>query len=368
MERLLTCHASIKQKLHMLNTVILPFIEYTYVSSPYSLAQLQNLERKLISLAKRMCHLPISTPNVVIQSPQHSYGAGIEGLLVGYSRTLATELHDNLNDQGRLGRTSRGLLHALIDNIGPLSNPFKLTLPTMHSFPMARTIGILHNLGIHVNSPQLESETSLLLWHIWDKFAISPYNEPNNIRKRETLKPLWNIGINSIIDILNYHKNHLLSINEIYLKFKSRSRQVSDSMNTLYEIICLPAHFCSIDCNKGCPHQSNGRKILPTIQDYILINYPTLHKNHGSSTDTSNYRDSLPSTTSSIITCHTQTPSHRSRKHDSIQKILAISHNFTSNSDNVRIYNPIFTCIWEKSSITTHEPWRVLFESCTHQV
>jgi hypothetical protein len=65
---------TIKQKMHMTDTVIHASIAYNFYVVPYSLPALNKLDKKLIALQKKICSLPNCTPNITTQLPHGSFG------------------------------------------------------------------------------------------------------------------------------------------------------------------------------------------------------------------------------------------------------------------------------------------------------
>jgi hypothetical protein len=73
-QQLITCLASLKQKIKMVDTVIRTGIAYSFYAVPYSMPALAKLDKKIIALQKKICGLPHSTPNITSQLPQKSFG------------------------------------------------------------------------------------------------------------------------------------------------------------------------------------------------------------------------------------------------------------------------------------------------------
>jgi hypothetical protein len=72
-KQLTNCPLTIKQKMHMTDTVIRAGIAYGFYVVPYSLPTLKKLDKKLIVLQKKIYGLPNCTPNITTQLPHGSF-------------------------------------------------------------------------------------------------------------------------------------------------------------------------------------------------------------------------------------------------------------------------------------------------------
>jgi hypothetical protein len=84
---LLHCPATIKQKINMVNTVICAGITYIFYAVPYSMPTIKKLDKKIISLQKKICGLPMCTPNVATQLPHDLFGLEAFSIPHMYRRT-----------------------------------------------------------------------------------------------------------------------------------------------------------------------------------------------------------------------------------------------------------------------------------------
>jgi hypothetical protein len=66
---LVTCPATIKQKMQMVDTVIQAGIAYSFYAVPYSLPTINKLDREIIALHKTICGLPKYMSNAITQLP-----------------------------------------------------------------------------------------------------------------------------------------------------------------------------------------------------------------------------------------------------------------------------------------------------------
>jgi hypothetical protein len=87
-KQLITCPLTIKQKMHMTDTVIRAGIAYSFYVVPYSLPALKKLDKKIITLQKKICGLPNCTSNITTQLLHGSFGMQAFSLQNVYLRCI----------------------------------------------------------------------------------------------------------------------------------------------------------------------------------------------------------------------------------------------------------------------------------------
>lgn len=151
--QLITYPATIKQKISMLDTVIRAGIAYSFYGVPFSLPTIIKLDKKLISLQKKLCGLPNFTPNVDIQLPHHMFGIKAFSLKNAYLRCIGEQLRHAQNDSDKLGIIYRGLTHFILAKYGGVKTLLRLT---PHSCLKSLSSRILYLLktsgGTHLRS------------------------------------------------------------------------------------------------------------------------------------------------------------------------------------------------------------------------
>jgi hypothetical protein len=115
---LLNSPATLKQKLKMVDTVIRPGIAYSFYAVPYSMPNITKLDKKIISLQKSICGLPKSIPNIIIKLPHDLFGLDAHSLKTEYLTCIGKQLHNALNDPGRLGIIYKGLTNHILAKYG----------------------------------------------------------------------------------------------------------------------------------------------------------------------------------------------------------------------------------------------------------
>jgi hypothetical protein len=87
-KQLLTCPITMKQKISMVDTVIRAGIAYSFYAVPYSLPTILKLDKKIISLQKKICGLPNCTSNIITQLPQYLFGMEAFSIKNAYLRCI----------------------------------------------------------------------------------------------------------------------------------------------------------------------------------------------------------------------------------------------------------------------------------------
>jgi hypothetical protein len=67
------------------------------------------LDQKIIALQKTICGLPKSTPNITTKLPHDQFGLNAQSFKTEYLTCIGKQLHNTLNDPGRLGIIYKGL-------------------------------------------------------------------------------------------------------------------------------------------------------------------------------------------------------------------------------------------------------------------
>ena len=126
-----TCCATMKQKTHIMETVIRAGIAYGFYAVPFSLPTIYKLDKLLIRLQKSICELPRSASNVTTQLPHNLFGLNAFSLIQAYLRCIGEQLRDALNDPGILGNIYQGLTNYIFSLHGGSKNP-KIPAPLVY--------------------------------------------------------------------------------------------------------------------------------------------------------------------------------------------------------------------------------------------
>ena len=76
------------------------------------------LDKKIIGLQKTICGLPKSTLNITTKLPHDQYGLDAHSLKIEYLTYIGKQLHNALNDLGKLGTIYEGLTNHIFVNYG----------------------------------------------------------------------------------------------------------------------------------------------------------------------------------------------------------------------------------------------------------
>ena len=106
----------------MVDTVIRGGIAYNFYAVPYSLPAIIKLDKKIIAIQKKICGLSKCTPNMVTQLPHDMFGIEAFSLKNAYLRSIGEQLHNALNDKGRLGMIYKGLTRYILTKNGGAEN------------------------------------------------------------------------------------------------------------------------------------------------------------------------------------------------------------------------------------------------------
>jgi hypothetical protein len=102
----------------MVDIVSRPGIAYSFYAIPYSMPNIIKLDKKIIGLQKSICGLPKSTPNITTKLPHDQYELDAHSLKIEYLTCIGKQLHNTLNDLGRLGIIYKGLTNHIFAKYG----------------------------------------------------------------------------------------------------------------------------------------------------------------------------------------------------------------------------------------------------------
>jgi hypothetical protein len=98
-QALITCPATMKQKINMADTVIRAGIAYSFYAVPYSIPAIKKLDKKIIALHKTICGIPKCTSNITTQLPHNLFRIEAFSLQNAYPRCIGKQLQNALNDK-----------------------------------------------------------------------------------------------------------------------------------------------------------------------------------------------------------------------------------------------------------------------------
>ena len=117
-DSILRSPASASQKLRLLETLLRPFIRYSFSTGAYTAADITRLDSIMSCAAKFAWGLPRCTPTALVQEDQDRGGMGVTSLQEEYVKEMVATLTDALNDTGRLGAVTNALLRQQVHAVG----------------------------------------------------------------------------------------------------------------------------------------------------------------------------------------------------------------------------------------------------------
>lgn len=112
--------ASQRQKLHSIQMCIKTAITYCFCLAPYTAADIDALDKEVVSIAKACCNLPKGTPTAAVLLGKDSAGLGVLSLWEDYVQVNGAALSRSISDDGRLGIVTRGLLMLQNKKVGDM--------------------------------------------------------------------------------------------------------------------------------------------------------------------------------------------------------------------------------------------------------
>jgi ribonuclease HI len=202
----LTCSlASPAQKLQVLRRCIIPAVTYHFPLAPYTARQIENLDKKIIQIAKRCMRLPKGMANAILHEDRHLGGLGVTSLLEDYVH-LNTQCYVTLkNDQGRLGLVKRALEVKQRARTGNLPMGKVQGCRVLKYSTALRQLHCIERHGrLEVSSGGLnEGKTGNGLSAVLEKIKVDymDLGIPAPVG-HELLEPLWELGIQNTAQLL----------------------------------------------------------------------------------------------------------------------------------------------------------------------
>jgi hypothetical protein len=172
----------------MANTIIWPVISYSFYAIPYSIPTIRKLDKRIIALQKKICGLPICTPNITAQLPRDLFGMEAFSLKNAYFTCIGEQLWNTLNDTGRFGKIYVGPSNYILAKYGDSLHLPHIRYSDCIRSPTTRTLFLLKK-DAHV--------------HIWSTF-------PNFFLHSTPLETIWMATIIDHLFLIPQHSLQLL--------------------------------------------------------------------------------------------------------------------------------------------------------------
>ena len=239
-----------KQKIHIIETVIRAGIAYGFYAVPFSLPTIHKLDKLLIRLQKSICGLPKSAPNITTQLPHNLFGLNAFSLTQAYLRCIGEQLRDALNDPGILGSIYQGLTNYIFSLYGGSRNPTIPTAACLHS-PITRTIYLLKTSGkIHFRKYM---DGSHIITHPLETKWLTQRLQHPYINIKTSLRYIHRLYLLNITDITQLTQNcgtKLMTIQDIKRMYGPVTNIMHKIHQKLQILFCKP--ICTITCPTTC--------------------------------------------------------------------------------------------------------------------
>ena len=186
-EAIIRSMASTTQKLRLLTQSVKPAITYAFPHTPYTPAQINQLDRIIVKHAKLAAHVPQCTPTSAMLASHANSGFNTISLWVDYHKCAIRALTTAFNDTGRLGVVTKALLEHQKKQTGELA----LTLQPKHltHHTILRQLALLHESDITMDTPAGPiTLPANPLWHT----AIQARENPRQQPRPPIPPPQWN--------------------------------------------------------------------------------------------------------------------------------------------------------------------------------
>jgi hypothetical protein len=239
--RLCGSFASEKQCLRVLKQCILPKITYSFPVAPYTIADIQRIDKEVAKLVRKAIRLPPGLPNAFIHEDVDKMGIGIPSLMVDYAYLNAKSLLTSLEDPGSLGAITRALLSDQLKYMGQVHPEQQ---PNLAKFCMnVRQLSLLHRCDLHLlsNGQPMRLDGNDLLQH-----AAAATYDPLGFGTAQKLPPrilapLWELDIERLSDLLasGHREPTLVSTADLQRQFgKNVKRRHMLAMTRLTLVLC----------------------------------------------------------------------------------------------------------------------------------
>jgi hypothetical protein len=254
-----TSPATMKQKIHMTDSVIRACIAYGFYVVAFSLPTINKLDKILIRLQKDICGLPKSSPNVMTQLPHTMFGLEAFSLRNAYLRCIEEQLQEALNDTGRLGTIYQGLTNYIFAKNGGAQNILRITSNACVRSPITHTLFLLkHVAGTHIRSTHPNfplSPTQLETSWITQAQLHLNINLP---LCHHFLNKLLLCHITKLSQITLPNGTHLMTPGEFQTYYHKPPKIIQSALKLASQLFCHPTYTpqCSHPCLIHLPHNT----------------------------------------------------------------------------------------------------------------
>ena len=266
---LITCLATMKQKIKMVDTVIRAGIAYSFYAVPYSLPAIKKLDKKIIALHKTICGLPKCMSNAVTQLPHNMFGTEAFSLKNAYITCIGEQLINALNDKGRLGRIYKGLIQHILAKHRGAQNLTRLSPHDCMRSPITRSLFLLKKTsGTHLKSTL--GNFPLTPTPLETQWMIQAINTPT-LTPELSLKYLHKLILHNIYEIKHItcpNGTHLMNNEEFKSHYNKPTQLEKTALEYARKLFCKPA--CLTPYTRQCLTHTTPN----TLKDvYKILNH-----------------------------------------------------------------------------------------------
>jgi hypothetical protein len=256
----------------MANTVLHPGISYTFYVIPYSMPTIRKLDKKLITLQKKICGLPLCTSNITVQLPCDLFGMEAFSLKNAYITCIGEQLQNALNDTGHLGKIYTGISNYIFAKYGGTLNLPRIRHSDCLRSPTTRTLLLLKQ-DAHVHIRSMLPNFPLHPTSLEIDWMAATIDHPFLTLQR-SLQFLNKLLLYHIIDIKHLtlpNDTHLMSLQDFKLYYAIPTKLILIALDIAAQLFCHPS--CLSQCQLPCLLHYPPRSLLP---QYIMPN-PNIH-------------------------------------------------------------------------------------------
>ena len=344
-QALVTCPATMKQKINMADTVIRAGIAYSFYAVPYSIPAIKKLDKKIIALHKTICGIPKCTSNIATQLPHNLFGIEAFSLQNAYLRCIGEQLQNALNDKGRIGKIYTGLLQFILAKYGGSKEITRIKYHHCVRSPITRTLFLLkHKAGVHLKSTInnfLLTPSSLETAWMQEAQMLHGLN-PNTSLK--LLHKLLIHNITTLDQITMPNGTTLMNKDEFKIYHSTPSKLIQSALNIANQLFCHPpCNQCPLPCQQHHPPRSLKNK-------YIIRNHNILPHTPTAPVHPPNLPiPHLPPPPNNMLKDPRQFPIH---------KILDHKQKQSNDHNGIKRTVTSYLCQWTTTNNNTYNKWR----------
>lgn len=218
--------ARMGQVVDLVNSKIRPAVTYHLSLAPYTVAQVEQLDRALANTVRAACRLPRGFAQAGIMLPRDKGGMGLRPLMSDYVQSTTSALVHRLNDQGPLGVVTRGLMKAQMQKWG--RSPLEHVKLAWHQSTALRQARIMITSGLTFNqdvASKLGVPARAGAWDQWLVACGADAEKKHGWAARVSdhhLRRLFDLGITTPFQLLDGTGRNLIDCTSLRNRFGAK--------------------------------------------------------------------------------------------------------------------------------------------------